>query len=90
MARLTGRVLIVDDEANARHALAEWLNADGHSTEVAADGEQALHRLQGFAPDVVLTDLKMPKVGGLELLARGRELAPPQLLHRNDSLRFYR
>src|SRR6476646_10337817 len=55
-----GRILIVDDEANARAALSEILHEDGYVTETAADGFKALGKLSEFEPDVVLTDLKMP------------------------------
>jgi DNA-binding NtrC family response regulator len=54
-----GRILIVDDEANARAALSEILREEGYVTETAADGFKALGKLVDFAPDVVLTDLKM-------------------------------
>jgi DNA-binding NtrC family response regulator len=68
-----GRVLIVDDEANARTALAELLKEDGYTVETAADGWKALGKLDDFGPDVVLTDLKMPGMSGLELLRKVRE-----------------
>lgn len=71
-----GRVLIVDDEANARLALGELLSDEGYETEVAADGDQALRRLEPFDPDVVLTDLKMPVLDGMGLLQRGKPLVP--------------
>ncbi len=71
-----GRILIVDDEANAREALDELLRDEGYRTATAADGREALDAIPGFRPEVILTDLKMPRVDGLELLERGRELAP--------------
>ncbi len=71
-----GRVLVVDDEVNARTALAELLREEGYTTEWAADGAHALRLLESFDPDVVLTDLKMPVLDGLGLLERGRPLAP--------------
>ncbi|HEX8951381.1 MAG TPA: sigma-54 dependent transcriptional regulator [Polyangia bacterium] len=70
------RVLIVDDEANARTALAELLRDEGYSVETAADGFKALPKLEEFAPDVVVTDLKMPGLSGLELMAKVRERDP--------------
>jgi DNA-binding NtrC family response regulator len=71
-----GRILIVDDEVNARTALAEILKDEGYSVETAADGFKALPKLDDFAPDVLLTDLKMPGMDGLELMkkAQGRDL----------------
>jgi DNA-binding NtrC family response regulator len=64
----SGRILIVDDEANARSALAELLREEGYSVETAADGFKALPKLDEFAPDVVVTDLKMPGLDGLGLM----------------------
>jgi DNA-binding NtrC family response regulator len=72
-----GRVLVVDDEANARNALAELLRDEGYITEVAGDGQHALRALESFDADVVLTDLKMPVMDGLKLL----ELARPRYPH---------
>ena len=71
-----GRILIVDDEANARAALSEILRDDGYATETAADGFKALGKLADFYPDVILTDLKMPGMGGLELMEKARQAAP--------------
>jgi len=71
-----GRILIVDDEANARAALSEILHEDGFVTETAADGFKALGKLSEFDPDVVLTDLKMPGLDGIGLMEKGREVVP--------------
>jgi len=71
-----GRILIVDDEANARAALSEILHEDGFTTETAADGFKALGKRGDFDPDVVLTDLKMPGLDGIGLMEKGREIAP--------------
>jgi DNA-binding NtrC family response regulator len=70
------RVLIVDDEANARTALAELLRDEGFGVETAADGFKALPKLEEFAPDLVLTDLCMPGMSGLDLMKKARELDP--------------
>jgi DNA-binding NtrC family response regulator len=72
----TGRILLVDDEANARTAMAELLRDDGYTVETAADGFKALPKLEEFAPDLLLTDLRMPGMDGLELLRRCRERDP--------------
>jgi DNA-binding NtrC family response regulator len=76
MTQEKGRVLVVDDEANARNALAELLRDEGYLTEVAADGQHALRVMDGFEPDVVLTDLKMPVMDGLKLLELGKQRSP--------------
>jgi DNA-binding NtrC family response regulator len=70
------RILIVDDEANARTALAELLRDEGYAVETAADGFKALPKLEELAPDVVVTDLKMPGLNGLELMQKLRERDP--------------
>jgi DNA-binding NtrC family response regulator len=66
----------VDDEANARAALSEILQDDGYVTETAGDGFKALGKLGEFAPDVVLTDLKMPGLDGLSFMEKARAAAP--------------
>src|SRR5438105_14678596 len=71
-----GRILIVDDEANARAALSEILKDDGYATETAADGFKALGKLEEFAPDVVLTDLKMPGLDGIAFMEKAKSASP--------------
>ncbi len=71
-----GRILIVDDEANARAALSEILHDEGYATETAADGFKALGKLGEFVPDVILTDLKMPGLDGLEFMEKARAYVP--------------
>jgi DNA-binding NtrC family response regulator len=71
-----GRILIVDDESNARAALSEILREEGYATETAADGFKALGKLDEFAPDVILTDLKMPGLDGIAFMEKARTAAP--------------
>ena len=70
---VNGRYLIVNDESNARNALAEILREEGYTCETAADGFKGLGRFAEFEPDLVLTDLKMPGMDGVELLTKVRE-----------------
>jgi len=63
------RVLVVDDEENIRLVLRTLLKKNGYDVEVADGGEAALERIDAFGPDVILTDVRMPKMGGLDLLA---------------------
>jgi DNA-binding NtrC family response regulator len=62
------RVLIVEDDRATRVGLAELVRTWGFTTETAADGEEGLLKITSFRPAVVLTDLVMPRMGGLELL----------------------
>ena len=71
-----GRILIVDDEANARAALSEILRDEGYATETAADGFKALGKLEEFTPDVILTDLKMPGLDGIAFMEKAKSAAP--------------
>jgi DNA-binding NtrC family response regulator len=64
------KILVVDDEKIKRITLADDLAAQGHEVAGAADGEEALEKLFAERFDVVVTDLKMPKLDGIELLKR--------------------
>ncbi len=66
----TERVLIVEDEENERSGLAELIRAWGFETETAFDGMDALEKLAVNSPGIVVTDLKMPRMDGMELLER--------------------
>ena len=73
--RPRGRVLVVEDEAYVRASLDELLQARGFDVSLAAGVEDALSSLGRSPVDVVLTDLKMPGGGGLELVRRVRAAA---------------
>jgi two-component system response regulator AtoC len=62
------RVLVVDDEENIRLVLKTLLKKHGYEVEVADSGEAAMALIGDFGPDVVLTDVRMPRMGGLDLL----------------------
>jgi len=64
------KVLIVEDEENERSGLAELISAWGYRTETAKDGAEGLERFTAWAPGIVITDLKMPRMSGMELLER--------------------
>lgn len=72
----TPKLLVVDDEQVIREILADFLVMEGFSVHTAEDGTAALVELSRHRYDLVLTDLKMPNMGGLELLAAIREHAP--------------
>jgi two-component system response regulator HydG len=66
------RILVVDDEPNARSGLEKLLRQDGYEVDVADDGATALIVAGDRPPDLVVTDLKMPRMDGVELLKRLR------------------
>jgi DNA-binding NtrC family response regulator len=69
---IRGRILVVDDEPTARQGLEKLLRRKGYRVQAEADGEAALQAAAECAPDVVVTDLKMPKMDGIELLKQLR------------------
>lgn len=71
------RVLIVDDNADAANSLAMLLSSQGHETQVAYSGQEALQRVESFRPEVALLDIGLPRMNGYELAQRLR--AMPEL-----------
>jgi DNA-binding NtrC family response regulator len=69
------RVLIVEDEENERTGLAELVSSWGYRTDTAADGLEALEKVAAFSPAIVVTDVKMPRMGGIELAERLADLS---------------
>src|SRR5580765_323792 len=64
------KVLIVEDEENERTGLAELITGWGYRAETAKDGAEGLEKVTSWAPSIVVTDMKMPRMGGLELLEK--------------------
>src|SRR6266481_4656919 len=71
------KVLIVEDEENERTGLAEVLSAWGYRVETAADGLEGWDKVTQWSPAIIVTDLKMPRMGGMELLERLAEQSQP-------------
>ncbi len=69
-------ILIVDDEEIVRESLSGWLEKDGYTVDTAPDGPTALERLRGGAWSILLVDLKMPGMDGLQVLEAARKLQP--------------
>ncbi len=69
---LRERILVVDDEPATCAALSDLLRDEGYAVETASDGAQALELTESFGPALVLTDLRMPGMDGLELMQRVR------------------
>jgi two-component system response regulator HydG len=70
------QVVVADDEASARSGLGTLLRHEGFDVTLAEDGPTALARVQESAPDILVTDLRMPGMDGIELLRRAREIDP--------------
>jgi two-component system NtrC family response regulator/two-component system response regulator HydG len=71
-----GTIVVADDEETARASLGEILRQDGYDVRLAADGEEALALVAATSPDILLTDLRMPRLSGDELLERVRKAFP--------------
>lgn len=67
-------ILIIDDEKAIRKTLAEILSYEGYKIDEAADGEEGLKKFSNAAYDVVLCDVKMPKMDGIEFLEKARQI----------------
>jgi two-component system response regulator FlrC len=76
MTGITRKILVVDDEQNMRIALFEALTRNGHDVSVAENGRMALELMHRSVPDLIITDIKMPEIDGIELLGRIKELYP--------------
>ena len=74
------RILIVEDETRIADVLARYLEAEGFVTERAGDGEGALALFRRFEPDLVLLDLMLPGIDGLEFTRRIRAISPVPII----------
>lgn len=70
------RILVVDDDAVTREALAEVLQDEGYEVALAADGLEAVAMLSTYQPDMVLTDLQMPGLNGMNVLTHVKNVYP--------------
>ena len=75
-----GRIVVIDDEVNAAAALETLLAEDGYDVARANDARTGMHLLEKHDPDVVLTDLRMPGMDGIELLAKIKEVRPETMV----------
>lgn len=73
---MASKLLIVDDELIMRESLSRWLERDGHEVDSVSSGEEALKKLKGTLFDIILLDIKMEGMSGLEVLERVKESDP--------------
>jgi two-component system NtrC family response regulator/two-component system response regulator HydG len=78
--RTKGRIVVIDDEVNAAAALEKLLHEDGYEVSAANDARAGLSLLEKTDTDIVLTDLRMPGMDGLELLAKVKEIRPETMV----------
>ena len=74
MAKLSGNILIIDDERSIRKTLNEILSYEGFKVDEANDGEEGLKMFSDRTYDVVLCDIKMPKIDGIEFLTKAGQI----------------
>ena len=69
-------ILLVDDDSTFLRVMGDALRDRGHHLRVASNGHDALEMLRQDCPDIVISDLEMPEMGGIELMTKAHELAP--------------
>jgi len=69
-----GKILVVDDQLGVRRLLYEAFREERHTVELAAGGEEAIEILKSFNPDLIIMDMKMPGMNGIETLQSIRAL----------------
>jgi two-component system response regulator PilR (NtrC family) len=80
MKKSKRKILVVDDEQNIRKLLKIFLTEEGYSVEVADNGESGLEAVKNHIFDLVITDLKMPKLSGFDLLKGIKEISPDTIV----------
>ena len=76
MKTVQGRILIVDDDREMVRLLGQLVQREGQTPLLAKDGVEALQLIRAADPDVVLADLRMPGMDGMELMRKAKELDP--------------
>jgi len=75
-----GRILIVDDEKNMREVLEIFLRNEGYNVSVADSGERAVEAMRHDIFDLVITDMKMPGMSGIDLLKNIKQISPETIV----------
>ena len=68
------RILVIDDDDEVRRGVVRMLDRMGHDVEQAADGRQAMVLFEADAPDLVITDINMPEMDGIEVINQLRQM----------------
>ena len=81
-----GNILVVDDEPQITRVLKTTLSSQGYGVRTASDGDEAVQLMKEWTPDLVITDLRMPNLGGLELCryVRAKSRIPVIVLSRQE------
>jgi len=66
--KVKAKILVVDDQTGVRRLLFEVFNEEGYEVEIAVNGQEALDKIKTVMPDLILLDMKMPGMNGLETL----------------------
>ncbi len=74
------KILIVDDDANIAELISLYLNKECYDTDIAEDGEQALHKFSSYAPDLILLDLMLPGIDGYQVCREIRTLSQTPII----------
>jgi two-component system, NtrC family, response regulator AtoC len=77
---MTWQLLLVEDEPSVREAFALRLSDQGYVVQTAGSGEEAFALLRSFEPDILVLDLVMPNLSGLDVLARVKQMSPQLLV----------
>ena len=75
-AKKKTKILVVEDESGLQEIFRDIFHMEGYDVEVAIDGDKGLEAYRRFGPDLVFTDIVMPKMSGLELIKKIREINP--------------
>ena len=73
---MSARILIADDEKPIRDSLKMILDEEGYSTDTVGDGEEALQKIENENYDIVISDIKMPKIDGMQLIESASKISP--------------
>lgn len=87
VGQLNGRVLLVDDEPLIRTVISGYLVAAGYVVRAAVDGLDAIAKLRAGLPDLIVSDINMPKMSGLEFLDVVRKRFPQNSRYRYQRVR---